>query len=495
MEPGSGDGTEEASRLLAVSVWQRPTVPLWESDALANRQANAAITLHLLRRGGNPEREPLAELLRDRSPTAEPTSASERRTELRGQLVARLGALGVEGETVLRRLNEEKDLTARRALILALGEYGSDHLTDAQRGPMVTRLLEWYQTDPDAGVHGAIDWLLRQSAEGPASRPAGWFQGDTLERLDREMARNGRQPLDRGTSGLLRPRGGRKVQVTMPEKPSWWVAPSGQTFTVIPGPVEFQMGAPLSQPDRKDSELLHRRRIGRSFAVSTKPVTVAQFREFLKAHPEIKHSYDQPLSPDPQCPMISVTWFEAAQFCRWLSEREGVPEDQMCYPSVAEIEKCTEGAPLKLPVNYLSRTGYRMATEAEWEYACRAGAATSRFFGSDEKLLDRYAWHDGNSGDRAWPVGQKRPNDLGLFDMLGNVWQWCQDPPQVYRDGWRGRPYQPNEEYRDIEDRFEVVCRGGAFDSRRSSVRCAARSFDRPSAVFSSAGFRIARTW
>jgi eukaryotic-like serine/threonine-protein kinase len=76
----------------------------------------------------------------------------------------------------------------------------------------------------------------------------------------------------------------------------------------------------------------------------------------------------------------------------------------------------------KLAEKYLSHTGYRLPTEAEMEYATRAGAVTSRYFGETEELLPRYAWYVTNSQDRTWPVGSKKPNDLGLFDMHGNVW-------------------------------------------------------------------------
>src|SRR5262249_56151641 len=106
---------------------------------------------------------------------------------------------------------------------------------------------------------------------------------------------------------------------------------------------------------RRREERLGGRRIDRSFAIGTKPVTVEQFQRFRQAHREAWAPYFRRDSPEDDGPVIVVTWYEAAQYCRWLSEQEGVPEGQMCYPPVAEIEKSKDGkAPLALPADYLS---------------------------------------------------------------------------------------------------------------------------------------------
>src|SRR5213075_1157563 len=127
--------------------------------------------------------------------------------------------------------------------------------------------------------------------------------------------------------------------------------------------------------------------------------------------------------------------------------------------------------------DFLRRTGYRLSQEAEWEYACRAGAATPLYYGTSAELLSRYAWHQSNSQDRTWPVGQKRPNDLGLFDMHGNVWTWVSDPGVLYPPGGGGRVVIDTATlYRgtilDVSDvKGSRVVRGGSFSDLPSVVR------------------------
>jgi formylglycine-generating enzyme required for sulfatase activity len=131
------------------------------------------------------------------------------------------------------------------------------------------------------------------------------------------------------------------------------------------------------------------------------------------------------------------------------------------------------------------------------EYACRAGAVTSRHYGEAEGLLAEYGWYQPNSGDRARPAGRKKPNDLGLFDTHGNVWNWCQDRSRDY-PGPKG-----DEAIEDIEDKEDVVSilyetgrvlRGGSFALQASGVRCALRLGYAPAIRDIRVGFRPART-
>jgi formylglycine-generating enzyme required for sulfatase activity len=373
---------------------------------------------------------------------------------------------------LIEQLKAETDASARRALILGLGEYGPEQLPGPVRREVTALLLRWYRDDPDAGVHGAIDWLLRHGQEGPDRRKLDWDQAKTLGQIDADLAG--------------KPREGRR----------WSVAPLGLTMIECPKPGVFQMGSPPAETERSKDETQHPRCLPRSFAIASKPVTVRQLQQFLKENPEVEKEYSKQYAPDLDCPMINVSWYVAAQYCRWLSDKEGLPDADMCYPTIAEIQKSKEDSatPLKLPANYLQRKSYRLPTEAEWEYACRARTETSRSHGVGLDLLPRYAWYARNSSGRSWPVGQKRPNDFGLFDMHGNVWSWCQDRAVSYPEPEEGKPVPDQEDKTDIRDITSRSVRGGSFVDLPPNVRSACRSGARPVVADYVVGFRPART-
>jgi formylglycine-generating enzyme required for sulfatase activity len=175
--------------------------------------------------------------------------------------------------------------------------------------------------------------------------------------------------------------------------------------------------------------------------------------------------------------MNMVSWYDAAAYCNWLSKEEGIPEEQWCYLRNAKGQYA-EG--MKVAAGYLKRTGYRLPTEAEWEHACRAGSETNWSHGEAEDLLAKYAWYAVNSPSRMQPVGSLRPNDLGLFDLHGNAWEWCQDRyaqwPPVVGAKWD----EDKEDIEDISDRNRRVLRGGAFSISAVNARSAHRDGDGP---------------
>jgi formylglycine-generating enzyme required for sulfatase activity/serine/threonine protein kinase len=410
-----------------------------EKEAHARRQASAAVTL--LHFG---QCDPVWPLL-----------SHQEDPRLRSHLIHRLHLLGADPRLLAERLLIEPGVSIRRALILGLGDYPADSLPDGARQSLTARVREWYRDDIDPGIHSAVEWLLRR------------WDPQALPNLAAEL------PISTG------PVGGRR----------WYVNHQGLTFAAIPGPVTVAMGSPPDDADSLDEPII-RRHIGRSFAVATTPVTRAQFERFLRFRRRGQHAYTRKYCPDPDCPAIGINWFMAAEYCRWLSETEGVPEEQMCFPPFGDIK---EG--MKLPPDYLRRNGYRLLTDAEWEYACRAGAVTSRFYGSTEDLLGRYAWYAGNSQVRTHPVGSLRPNEFGLFDTHGNIWQWCQERGLASRPwGSAAPPPEDREDTDPVAELHARVLRGGGFYDHASFLRCAARLMNRPYVIDDYFGFRVART-
>jgi len=145
---------------------------------------------------------------------------------------------------------------------------------------------------------------------------------------------------------------------------------------------------------------------------------------------------------------------------------------------------------MKMASDFLQRTGYRLPTEAEWEYACRAGADTGYSFGEPEDLLGKYAWYFGYSAGRTQPVGKLRPNEWGFFDMHGNVWNWTQS---VYKAVTAGEKALDDGE--DMVEKGSRVLRGGSFLNDPWSLRSAYRIHYAPSSRYNIDGVRAARTF
>jgi len=352
----------------------------------------------------------------------------------------------------------DPEISTRRALILALGTYGTEALSRAEREPLAGKLLDFYRDDPDAGIHGAAESTLRK-----------WGLQEKLKEADARLLK-------------LKDRGNRR----------WFVNGQGQTYAMIEGPVEFRMGSPQSEPYRATIEIPHRRIIPRRFAISTKEVTGRQYQDFLEQNPKVYRLAIDKFSPDPTGPMNGMTWYEAAAYCNWLSKKEGLPKEQWCYEP-AEGGDYAEG--MTIPANALERAGYRLPSEAEWEYACRSGTITSRYFGLSTDLLGSYARYQDNSQEHAWPGGSLLPNDLGLFDMLGNVYEWCQDAYARYQPGKDGVIIDHLILSESINEKIPRLLRSGSFLEPQALVRSAIRDRLAPQSRDSNYGFRPARTY
>jgi serine/threonine protein kinase/formylglycine-generating enzyme required for sulfatase activity len=408
----SGPGAHEEARL-----------------ALARRQANAAVALAAMGRW-----EKVRPLLRH---GPDPT--------VRSYLIDRLGPGGVNPIVLIPVANEEPEVSVRRALILALGEFDRDRLLAADREKYVPWLAGMYRDDPDPGIHGAAGWLLRQ-----------WGQQAKVVEIDRGLATG-------------------KVEGNR----QWYVNGQGQTLVIVP-PGEFEMG---------EGGQRQRVRIDRRFALAAQEMTVADFLRFRKDHP-----YSKEYARTEDCPVNAVSWYDAAEYCNWLSKQEGIPEDQWCYlPN--KSGKYAEG--MKLAAGWQDRSGYRLPTEAEWEYACRAGSLTTWSLGEAEDLLGKYAWYVANASSRLHPAGALRPNDLGLFDLHGNAWEWCQDRYGILRQKEAEKGRTNKEDLEDIVDNKSIrMLRGGSFTYVALNVRSAGRyNYVGPASRVDTYGFRPARTY
>jgi len=466
--------TTADSELLTASVWHRPVVTDDVKDRLAERQARAAVAMVRLGKA-----ETVWPLLRH---SADP--------RLRSFILNWLNPLGADPKLIASELDLQNSpatpgtrrvappatrkmdailfhpgTSIRRALILALGTFGTEGLSPGEREPLMARLFDLYRSDPDAGIHGAAEWTLRKLG-----------QHEKLKTVDLELSR-------------VKERGNRR----------WFVNGEGQTFAVIEGPVEFRMGSPATETERfAASEPLRRMVIPRRFAVATKEVTVAQFQRFLKVGGITNDRYQvdagtlNKFSPDSDGPWIGPDWYTAAHYCNWLSEQEGLPRDQWCYIP-AEGGAYAEG--MTIPADVLRRSGYRLPTEAEWEYACRAGATTARYHGLSLDLLGAYARYQANSSEHAWSCGDLLPNDLGLFDMLGNVFEWTLDEVRAEKQSRKTIYYDIINIIGYINDKSLRILRGGAFNYRPAVVRSALRTGDAPAYRYNGSGFRPSRTY
>lgn len=175
-------------------------------------------------------------------------------------------------------------------------------------------------------------------------------------------------------------------------------------------------------------------------------------------------------SPTGAHPVCEVSWHEAAAFCNWLSWKTGIKEDQWCY----EIGSDEQNVVAAVNMDWKKRAGYRLLTSDEWEHACRSGSMAEYCFGNDRSKLVEYAVYGREwQRDSAEPCGEKLPNGRGLFDMHGNVWEWCHDDLKMSFGSSRGR-------------------RGGSWDDSAGNARSAARGSDEPTFRFDDLGFRLA---
>jgi formylglycine-generating enzyme required for sulfatase activity len=225
---------------------------------------------------------------------------------------------------------------------------------------------------------------------------------------------------------------------------------SGVELVLIPAGY-FEMG---SRHGRAEEQPVHKVWID-SFLMDQHEVTQAEYEKLgrIEAFPNPSHFNGADL------PVEQVTWPQAARFCNARSRLEGL---EPCYDE--DTGACDFEA-----------NGYRLPTEAEWECACRAATASDYSFSGDARRLGDFGWFAANSAQKTHPVGQKKPNPWGLFDMHGNVAEWCQD---VYDPGYYGA--SPEKSPCGPAEGNEYVLRGGSWKSAADALRSAHRLGENP---------------
>jgi len=228
------------------------------------------------------------------------------------------------------------------------------------------------------------------------------------------------------------------------------VTPSGAAMVFLPGG-EFMMGTSQGNADEGP---VHKVRIS-SFMMDQFPVTHEMFRQAQLPDPSRWQD-------NPQGPVERVRWRDAKQYCNERSLLEGL---RLCYNEKTMEWDCDYSA-----------NGYRLPTEAEWEYACRAGREGPYDFGPADKL-PQYAWFADNADRRTHPVGQKKPNLWGLYDMYGNVCEWCEDvySPAYYEQSAPVDPLGPPSPGKDVKR----VLRGGSWNASAAMCRATFRQGQR----------------
>ena len=223
----------------------------------------------------------------------------------------------------------------------------------------------------------------------------------------------------------------------------------------------FIMGSPDNEQGRTGREGPRRQVTVNSFFMGKFPVTQAEYQEVMGTNPS--HFKGDTL------PVEQVSWFDAVEFCNKLSLKEGLAPAYTVNGNNVAWDREADG--------------YRLPTEAEWEYACRAGTQTP-FYSGDS--VNDAGWHSGNSGNRTHPVGEKQPNPWGLFDMHGNVLEWCWDWLDNYSERAQTNPT-------GADSGTNRVYRGGAWNFQANQTRSAYRFGNHPNLRNFLTGFRVAR--
>ena len=267
------------------------------------------------------------------------------------------------------------------------------------------------------------------------------------------------------------------------------VAGTKVELVLIP-PGQFLMGSSVFDPNAdSDEKPQHEVQLTRPFFLQTSEVTQGQWTSVMGTRPWKGRIYTE---EGDEYAASCVSWYDALEYCNKLSTADNVSP----WYVLTSVERDNEDSIENAVVRIRGGTGYHLPTEAQWEYACRAGVVTRYCFGDDEGKLDAFAWYDANAlnigENHAHKVKQKSPNAFGLYDMHGNVCEWCQDG---YDEGY----YQQFASHTAVDPQCPSlglsfrVNRGGSWFGDAGLCRAAYRSRNSPDYRYSYLGFRVAQ--
>ena len=491
-----------------------PSVELGSVERIpyGRRRANAAVTL--LRLGEREKVLPVFDMSDD--------------PEALTQFIFRCRPRGVTLDALLdcrqRVSDAPKDRyprNTRYALLLALGEYSLEEIPESRREALLEQLADWYRDDASSGVHGAAGWLLRQWGQAEVVRQVDhtvvryapgreWFTlaitvtPEAPPKPETEPAKENAGPKSE-PGKAAEPRQSKPDETAKPAGSSESLAPAEKAKLeppALPLPTKtfyytfivfragaYDVGSVNDEARRHKSEVRHRVTLTRAYALLDREITFEELIAFALGYEEIMRQNEAKCADAG----AGVNWYDAVAFCRWLGQQSGLSEGDQPYADPEALDKAkhprdpnpaASWAPRNWPLE-LGRPGFRLPTASEWEVASRAGARTPYGFGGEASLLGQFGWFAENSGDHIHPPRELRPSIRGLFDLQGNLFEWCHDWFDEYS-------VEPITDPLGAKEETHRMCGGGSWFTPAAYCRSATRSTGDPTRSAGDAGFRLA---